>query len=367
MAKQFKAQLNYGVRETLAPGETKPTQVPVIIDRVSSTELSTVIEKCIDRGLIAGIKSTAAEGIAEGIAEQIAKEFQDGHGVAFGQYFYGRLYLNGTVGSNGTLTAENKLNVRLYKGELFKLSRNDFTLKFEGDADKPKVTNIVNTSTNTRGEVVPGVKATVNGRNLNAAGDTNRVEFYEAGVEGAAGIAVDSFTAAGPDILSFICPSLTNGKQYEVVVYRTDTNGVTRSATGGKVSVVGGETPPVPEPEPTLEAVWSEGQQSPVIQWDDDIKMSGANLALGAGGKVDAQLADTEETETWYDLTDYVDGEASGADEIVLKGARGSEEDEGVWNVLGPDVEIDREHSQVRFRVTTAGGSATIVADTLLS
>ena len=131
-----------------------------------------------------------------------------------------------------------------------------------------------------------------------------------------------------------------------------------------KVTVKAAVIPPAPGP--TLEAVWSEGQESPVIQWDDDINMSGANLTLGTGGKVDAQLADTEETDMWYDVTEYVDGEASGVDKIVLRGARGSEEDEGVWDRLGPDVQIDSEHSQVRFRVTTAGGSATIVADTLV-
>ena len=116
-----------------------------------------------------------------------------------------------------------------------------------------------------------------------------------------------------------------------------------------------------------LAAVWSDGQESPVIEWYKDIRMSGGNLALGAGGKVDAQLADTGETDTWYDLTEYVDRETSGADGIVLRGARGGEEeDEGVWDRLGPDVEVATDHSQVRFRVTTAGGSATIVADTLV-
>lgn len=44
----------------------------------------------------------------------------------------------------------------------------------------------------------------------------------------------------------------------------------------------------------------------------------------------------------------------------------GEEEDEGVWDRLGPDVQIDREHSQVRFRVTIGGRTAEIVADTLL-
>ena len=37
-----------------------------------------------------------------------------------------------------------------------------------------------------------------------------------------------------------------------------------------------------------------------------------------------------------------------------------------MWDLLGPDVQIDREHSQVRFRVTIGGRTVGVVADTLL-
>jgi hypothetical protein len=76
----------------------------MIVDRVQPTGLDDILEKCIDRGLVAGIKPTAAKTIAEGVAQQIAKELSDGHGIQFGQYFYGRPYLSGTADSNGRLS-----------------------------------------------------------------------------------------------------------------------------------------------------------------------------------------------------------------------------------------------------------------------
>ena len=77
----YKPTLHYGVRETLAPGETNPSVVPVIVDRQQPVELETVVENCIDRGLIAGLKPTAAQGIADGVAAQMAFEFGKGRGI----------------------------------------------------------------------------------------------------------------------------------------------------------------------------------------------------------------------------------------------------------------------------------------------
>ena len=88
----------------------------------------------IDRALIVGPKAPAAEEIARGIADQTYKEFCDGHSVRFGEYFYGRPYLDGTCGPNGNLTkGANSVNVRLYKGEDFNLSLSDFAFSFEGE------------------------------------------------------------------------------------------------------------------------------------------------------------------------------------------------------------------------------------------
>ena len=236
----MKAKLNYTVRTTRAPGETNSTIVPVIVERLSPTSLADVVENCIDRGLIAGLKPTAAEGIADGIARQIARELSLGRGVKFGNYFYGRPYLSGTVAPNGRLNSDNSINVRLYKGEAFKLSTSDFTLTFDGAGDSVKVdflfSDLDGAGGNTRGTL---------GRSLYAAGDTNKVTFDE--VDGTGSVEVTEFLNQGDGLLKFAWPTgLVAGKRYAVTVERTDVNGVTRVAKGKYVEVVAGATPAGP-------------------------------------------------------------------------------------------------------------------------
>ena len=351
----YKPILHYGVRETLAPGETNPSVVPVITDRQQPVELETVVENCIDRGLIAGLKPAAAHGIAEGIAEQIAREFASGNGIAFGQYFYGRLYLDGRTDANGVLTDANKVNVRLYKGNLFKLSKDSFKMTFDGDATAPKFDNIVNAETGTRGEVVPGASATINGANLNAAGDTNLVKFTELNAEGEPQVVtVDTFTAVGPSILTFTCPaSLVAGKSYSVQAFRTDSNGVTRSTATKNVSVSGAPAPT----GPTLTGVHAPGIESPMIHENSGTWFDGTGLDGWTGGENDEILAKNNRAEeaewTRVDLHEDIGGE------VVFDGGM-LKMDEGAWDLLSAIGIV--EGSEVRFQVTIAGRSAEIVA-----
>ena len=248
----MKTKLSYTVRTTRAPGETRDSIVPVIVERLNPVELETVVENCIDRGLIAGLKTTAAHGIAEGVAAQIAREFSLGRGVQFGQYFYGRPYLSGTVDANGRLTSDNKINVRLYKGADFKLKLGDFSFTFDGAGDSVKLDNVYGDTPgaggNTYGQVVEGSPVKVNGRNLYAAVDTDKVIFTEVG--GSAVVEVADFAFMGADLLSFAWPAgLVAGKRYSVEVERTDVNGMTGRSQAKTVTVVTGATPPEPEPE----------------------------------------------------------------------------------------------------------------------
>ena len=95
----------------------------------------------------------------------------------------------------------------------------------------------------------------IQGRNLWAAGDTNKVYFNE--LDGEDEVEVSAFTSQGDGLLAFAWPSgLTVGKRYAVTVERTDANGITRSATGKYVDVVAGATPPVRPPTgPTVTAI----------------------------------------------------------------------------------------------------------------
>ena len=136
--------------------------------------------------------------------------------------------------------------------------------------------------------------------------------------------------------------------------FRTDSNGVTRS-TATKTAVVTGVAS-VPSDPPDLEFISSEGCGEGKINTDDDVNMYGSYLTLGASGKVEVRLSGSAESDPWTDVTTYVDGEMSNEHKIVLRGARGSETDSGVWNTLnnigfGP-------MDPATFRVTTAGGSS---------
>ncbi len=277
----MKTKLAYTVRSTRAPGETVDTIVPVIVERLNPVELETVVENCIDRGLIAGLKTTAAHGIAEGVAAQIAREFSLGRGAQFGQYVYGRPYLSGTVDANGRVTSANRINVRLYKGEAFRLTLDDFSFTFDGAGDAVRIDSIYGDTTdaggNTYGQLVTGAPVKVNGRNLYAAGDTDKVLFEEVG--GGATVAVEDFATQSADLLSFAWPAgLVAGKSYAVKVERTDVNGVTRTGTGKKVAVVAGAPAPVNPPTVTdYEADGMPGE--PIYLNGGTLHVNGTNLA----------------------------------------------------------------------------------------
>ena len=347
-----KSILHYGVRETLAPGETTPTTVPVIIDRLQPVDLSTLIENCIDRNLILGAKGTAALGIADGLAMQIYREFEKGNGVAFGSYFYGRLYLNGTVGPDEKLTDENKVNVRLMKGDGFKLSTADFTMQFNGNATAPKVEFVQNFGeggNNMRGEVVNGAKVGAYGKNLFAAGDTLAVTFTEADATGTPSVVtVSAFNSVSAEQLTFDCPALDATKQYDVVVSRTDANGVTRKTSPKRVKVSGAPAPS----GITLTGVHAPGIESPMIEPDAIICFDGTGLDAwdGETDRVDVKnnrAAEAEWSSVGEITIEYEDG--------MLKLS------EGVWATLA-EFSISTPGSEPRFRVTIGGSSAEIVA-----
>ena len=297
----MKTKLSYTVRNTRAPGETRDTIVPVIVERLNPVELETVVENCIDRGLIAGLKTTAAHGIAEGVAAQIAREFSQGRGVQFGQYFYGRPYLSGTVDANGRLTSDNRINVRLYKGEAFRLTLDDFAFTFDGAGDAVKIDSIYGDTTdaggNTYGQLVAGAPVKINGRNLYAAGDTDKVLFTEAG--GGSTVEVADFATQSADMLSFAWPAgLVAGKTYAVKVERTDVNGVTRTSAEKKVAVIAGVVPPAPEPTPVATGYVADGESGAAISMDGgSLNVNGTNL----NGATKVLFRYTEDGEPFYE------------------------------------------------------------------
>ena len=304
----MKTKLDYTVRTTRAPGELTDTWTPMIVDRLQPTGLESVIEKCIDRGLITGIKPTAAKTIADGVAEQLAYEFKQGRGIQFGQYFYGRPYLSGQVDANGRLTDENSIDVRLYKGAAFKLSRDDFSLSFIEGGNNPTISFVIcAVDGKQRGEVVQGSNVKLNGKMLYGAGDTVKVKFAAEDGESAA-VEVSNFTAVSTELLAFVCPNgLVVGKKYLVSVERTDANGVVRVSATKPVTVLAGE-----EPEPIGESTDGTVKVFSIVDADPtaEVPTSGHQWKINGEGL----RSESAEGDEW--LIDNVDIRGDGFQEL---------------------------------------------------
>ena len=159
-----KPTVKYEVRAQRDPINNVTIYVPAIVDRNAAKSLATVIENAIDRGLIVGVKPSAANGIATGLCEQLFKEFRDGNAVNFDGYFYGRLYLDGTVNADGRITSENSINIRLVKGAKWALATNDFSFTNIADDKTPNVEFLISACTGAvRGKLIKEQAILVNG------------------------------------------------------------------------------------------------------------------------------------------------------------------------------------------------------------
>ena len=206
-----------------------PVYVPAIVEREEAVPLETVIERAIDRGLIAGIKPSAAKQIADAIAQQMYEEFKAGRGVKFGNYFYARLYLDGTSDSDGKLTSANGINVRFANGTGFKLTMDMFSFSNVNGGDIPGTDFLISEADGAeRGILIPDANVILNGVNLWRDGDAGtKVGFYEidpvtGDIADTATAEITAFETKGPNALKFAWPSaLAQGAAYMAVPSRS--------------------------------------------------------------------------------------------------------------------------------------------------
>ena len=206
-----------------------PVYVPAIVEREEAVPLETVIERAIDRGLIAGIKPSAAKQIADAIAQQMYEEFRAGRGVKFGNYFYARLYLDGTSDSDGKLTGANSINVRFVNGSGFKLTMDMFSFSNVNGGDIPGTDFLISEADGAeRGILLPAKPVILNGVNLFKEGDAGtKVGFYEidpvtGDIADTATAEITAFETKGPNALKFAWPSaLAQGAAYMAVPSRS--------------------------------------------------------------------------------------------------------------------------------------------------
>jgi hypothetical protein len=203
--------------------------VPVIVEREQAVPLDEIIKRAIDRGLIAGIKPSAAKQIADATAQQMYEEFKAGHGVKFANFFYARLYLDGTSDATGRLTSANGINVRFQNGTGFKLTRDMFTFSNVNGGDIPGTDFLISEADGAeRGILVPDANAILNGVNLWKDGDAGtKISFYavdaETGeVDEEPTAVVTNFATKGPNALKFAwISSLVAGRTYMAVPARS--------------------------------------------------------------------------------------------------------------------------------------------------
>ena len=203
--------------------------VPAIVEREQAVPLDEIVARAIDRGLIAGVKPSYAEQIANAIAQQMYEEFRNGRGVKFGNYFYARLYLDGTSDDDGRLTAANGINVRFVNGTGFKLTMDMFSFSNVNGGDIPGTDFLISEADGAeRGVLLPEAAVMLNGVNLYKDGDAGtKVEFFEIDpvtgeISGVVAAEVTSFETKGPNALKFAWPSaLEQGKAYFAVPSRS--------------------------------------------------------------------------------------------------------------------------------------------------
>ena len=203
-----KPTVKYEVRAQKDPINNVTIYVPAIVDRNAAKSLATVIENAIDRGLIVGVKPSAANGIATGLCEQLFKEFKDGNSVNFDGYFYGRLYLDGTVGADGRITAANSINIRLVKGVKWALAANDFSFTNVADDKTPIVEFLISAATGAvRGRLIKDQAILVNGSTFGDDAEHVSAKFvFNEGTE-----VVGTISSCGENLITVAFPEGLSG------------------------------------------------------------------------------------------------------------------------------------------------------------
>ena len=232
-----KPTVKYEVRAQRDPINNVTIYVPAIVERDSAKSLATVIENAIDRGLIVGVKPSAANGIATGLCEQLFKEFRDGNAVNFGGYFYGRLYLDGTVNADGRITGANSINIRLVKGAKWALATNDFSFTNIADDKTPNVEFLISACTGAvRGKLVKGEAILVNGSTFGDDAAHVAAKFVFADGTEVAG----SVTGCGENLITVAWPGELSGVEdgTEVTLTVTRVEGETECVSLPKTATV---------------------------------------------------------------------------------------------------------------------------------
>ena len=206
-ATPFKKTLKWDIGHAVDGTTDTDLLVPRIVDRAQPVNLEELVYNAIDTGRIAGLKPSAAGAIADALCEQIGSTLMSGRGVKFGDYFYVRNYLTGTVaGLKAPLTEENKLSTRLIAGESLKIDKGNFSLSYASAQPRPEISEVLaDTLDAVNNEIVKTKAFYVIGRNFTwAAGSTAKLSWGEG--DDATSVNITP-TMTGPEQLKFAWPA----------------------------------------------------------------------------------------------------------------------------------------------------------------
>ncbi len=179
-----KPVINYKGHMTENPADRAGAKIciPQIVDRNQVLTLEQVVVEAIDRGLIAGLKSSAAKSIADGTMIQLGKTLNGGTGVIFGEFFAVRPYLTGTIENMlAPITSANKLRVRFVPGSAYKLDERNFSFHNVTESeDLPKIVEVVPDENGaTPGTYKVGEGLVVTGEKLKLEVDRGSLNVYD--------------------------------------------------------------------------------------------------------------------------------------------------------------------------------------------
>ena len=179
-----KPVINYKGYMTENPADRTGAKIciPQIVDRNQVQTLEQVVAEAIDRGLIAGLKSSAAKSIADGTMIQLGKTLNGGTGIIFGEFFAVRPYLTGTIENLlAPITSANKLRVRFVPGSAYKLDEKEFSFHNVTESeDLPKIVEVVPDENGaTPGTYKVGEGLVVTGEKLKLEVDRGSLNVYD--------------------------------------------------------------------------------------------------------------------------------------------------------------------------------------------
>lgn len=250
--------------------------VPTIVDRSQPIDLTDLAYAAIDTGRIPGLKTSAAKAIGEGLAEQIGATLERGAGVKFGNYFYVRPYLSGTIDPSAkTLGEENKLNVRLSPGEGLKLDKGQYSFENVSlTGEEPRIDYLVNAGTGAgeRGVINPALPVLAIGAFLNSPLYTD----YHAYVSSEDGTTDEEavIASANETVIQFRDDAFSglDAGAYRVNLVGKDANGEVKTVATAAFTVVASGN------EPRIAAVQSAGLPADSVANGVEARVTGANL-----------------------------------------------------------------------------------------